>query len=116
MEYGKKLNLGHSLRMTRGIKEPDKVIITYNPNEIDQNQLLLVRFLNLGSEGIIISGILKLSFNIRLSLMADPKILLVSNMGRMIVKKLAVKFEGNEIWGVDDFNMSACNRDLWKTE
>ena len=40
----------------------------------------------------------------------------MSNIGRAIVKKLAVKFEGNEIMSVDDFNVFACNRDLWKTK
>ena len=32
------------------------------------------------------------------------------------MKKLAVKFKGNEILGVDDADIFACNRDLWKTE
>ena len=32
------------------------------------------------------------------------------------MKKLAVKFEGNEIMSVDNFNMFACYRDLWKTK
>ena len=40
----------------------------------------------------------------------------MNNVGRVIVKKLAVKFEGNEILGVDDFDVFACYRDLWKTE
>ena len=31
------------------------------------------------------------------------------------MKKLAVKFEGNEIIGVDDYDIFACYRDLWKT-
>ena len=31
------------------------------------------------------------------------------------MKKLAVKFEGNEIMSVDDYNIFACYRDLWKT-
>ena len=31
------------------------------------------------------------------------------------MKKLAVKFEGNEIMSVDDFDVFACYRDLWKT-
>ena len=34
----------------------------------------------------------------------------------MIVKELAVKFEGNEILSVDDLKMFACYRGLWKTE
>ena len=38
----------------------------------------------------------------------------MSNIGRAIVKKLAVKFEGNEI--MSDFDMFACYRDLWKTK
>ena len=55
-----------------------------------------------------------LSFNIKLSPTADSKRTLVSNIGRAIVKKLAVKFEGNEILIVDDFDVFACYRDLWK--
>ena len=37
-------------------------------------------------------------------------------MGLSIVKKLAVKFEGNKILSVDDFDIFACYRDLWKTK
>ena len=48
--------------------------------------------------------------------MADPKRALVSSVSGAIFKKLAVKFEGNEILSVDDFDMFACYRDLWKTE
>ena len=40
----------------------------------------------------------------------------MSNIGRAIIKKLAVKFEGNEIMSVDDFDVLACYRDLWKTK
>ena len=40
----------------------------------------------------------------------------MSNIGRTIIKKLAVKFEGNEIMSVDNFDMFACYRDLWKTK
>ena len=39
----------------------------------------------------------------------------MSNIDRAIVKKLAVKFEGNEIMSVDDFDVFACYQDLWKT-
>ena len=40
----------------------------------------------------------------------------MSNIGRAIVKKLAVKFEGSEIMSVDDFDMFACYQDLWKSK
>ena len=61
---------------------------------IDQNQLLLVMFSTLGSDDVIIPGTANLSFDIELSPTADPKRTLVSNIGRAIIKKLAVKFEG----------------------
>ena len=117
MEYGNKLNPEHSLRTAKGIKGArQKVIVTHNPSEIDQAQLLLVRFLNLGSDDVIVPGMVNLSFNTELSSTADPKRTLVSNIGRVIIKKLAVKFEGNEILSMDDFDMFACYRDLWKTK
>ena len=103
--------------MTRGVKgSRQKVIVTHNPSEIDQNELVLVRLPNLGSDNIIIPRMANLSFNIELSLIADPKRMLVSNVGRAIVKMLAVKFEGNEIFSVDNFDMFACYQDLWKTK
>ena len=117
MEYGTKLNPERSMRTPNGIKGTrQKVIVTHNPSEIDQNQLLLVRFPNFGSDYVIIPGTVNLSFNIELSSTGDPKRTLVSNVGRAIVKKLADKFEGNEILSIDDFDMFACYRNLWKTK
>ena len=40
----------------------------------------------------------------------------MSNIGRAIVKRLAVKSEGNEILSIHDFDVFVCYRDLWKTE
>ena len=89
-----KLNPERSLRKAHGIKGTKrKIIVTHNPSEIDQNQLLLVRFPNLGSDDVIVPGTANLSFNIELFSKADPKRTLVSKVGRAIVKKLAA-------WGV----------------
>ena len=46
--------------------------------------------------------------NIKLSSKTDLNRTLVSNIGSAIVKKLAVKFEGNEILSVNDFDVFAC--------
>ena len=117
MEYRKRLNPEHSLRTPKGIKGiRQKVIVTHNPIEIDQAQELLVRFPNLGSDDVIIPGTANLSFNIELTSTIDPNRTLVSNIGRAIVKKLAVKSEGNEIMSMDDFVTFACYRDLCKTK
>ena len=73
MEYRTKLNPERSLRTSHGTKGTrQKVIVTHNPSEIDQNQLLLVRFPNSGSDGVIVSGTANLAFNIELSATADP--------------------------------------------
>ena len=55
-------------------------------------------------------------FNIKLDSTNDKNRMLVSNVSRVIVKKLVVKVEGNEILSIDDFNVLACYRDLWKTK
>ena len=81
MEYGNRLNPERSLRTPCGIKGTrQKVIVTHNPSEIDQNQLLLVRFPNLGSDDVIVPGTVNLSFNIQLSSTTNPNRTLVSNM------------------------------------
>ena len=117
MEYGKRLNPERSLRTPKGIKGTrQKVIVTHNPSEIDQAQELLVRFPNLGSDDVIIPRTANLSFNIELTSTIAANRTLVSNIGRAIIKKLAVKFEGNEIMSVNDFDVLTCYRDLWKTK
>ena len=110
MEYEKRLNPERSLRTPKRIKGTrQKVIVTHNPSEIDQAQELLVRFPNLGSDDVIIPGMANLSFNIELTSTVDANGTLVSNIGRAIMKKLSVKFEGNEIMSVDDFDVFACS-------
>ena len=106
MDHRKRLNPECSLSTPKGIKGTrQKVIVTDNPNEIDQAQELLVRFPNLGSDDVIIPGMANLSFNIELTSTVDANRTLVSNIGRAIIKKLAVKFEGNEIMSIDNVIM-----------
>ena len=117
MEYGKWLKPNCSLRMPDGIEgKRQKVIVTHNPSEIDQNEILLVRFQNLGNDDVIIPGTANLSFNIELTSTTDPNRTLVSNIGRAIIKKLAVKFEGNEMLSIDSYDVFACYGDLRKTK
>ena len=54
--------------------------------------------------------------SIKLDSTDDKNRKLVSNIGRMIIKKLAVKFEGNEILCEDDHDVLTCYKDLWKTK
>ena len=59
---------------------------------------------------------MNLSFNIELTSTVDTNRTLVSNVGRAIIKKLAVKLEGNEIMSIDDYDIFVCYQDLWKTK
>ena len=96
MEYRNKLNPEHSLKTPKGIKGTrQNVIVTHNPSEIDQAQSLLVRSPNLGSDDVIVPGTANLSFNIELTSTIDAI-------------KRAVKFEGNEILSIDDFDIFTC--------
>ena len=111
------MNPERSLRTPKGIKGTrQRVIVTHSPSEIDQAQELLVRFPNLGSDDVIIPGMANLSFSIELASAVDANRTLVSNIGRAIIKKLPVKFEGNEIMSVDDYDIFVCYQDLWKTK
>ena len=106
---GPQVTVEHSLRTPKGIKGTrQKAIVTHNPSEIDQAQLLEVKFPNLGSDDVIFPLMVNLSFNIELSSPVDANRTLVSNINRAIIKKLAVKFEGNEIMSVDDYDIFAC--------
>ena len=79
MEYRKRLNPECSLRTPKGIKGTrQKVIVTHNPSEIDEAQLLEVKFPNLGSDDVIIPGTVNLSYNIELTSTADANRTLVS--------------------------------------
>ena len=49
-----------------------------------------------------------LSYNIELASAVNENRTLLSNIGRAIIKKLAVKFEGNEIMSVGDYDLFAC--------
>ena len=99
MEYRNKLNPKRSLRTAHGVTGTrQKIIVSHSPSEIDPNQLLLVRFPNLGSEDVILLGTANLSFNIKLDSTADKNRTLVSNIGRTIVKRLAVKPERCDIY------------------
>ena len=61
MEYRKRFNPERSLRTPKGMKGTrQKVIVIHNTSEIDQAQELLVRFPDLGSEDVIITGTVNL--------------------------------------------------------
>ena len=63
---------------------------------------------------MVISETTKLTFNISLS-GTDTNRTLVRNLGRNIIRKLAVKLEGNEIISTDDYDILYSYYDCWKS-
>ena len=113
--FGKDLDPQRKLRQPLGIKGiRQSVAVTNNPSSIDANQLLLVRFPNLGPQDVIVPGTAKLAFTISIT-SADPNATLVQNIGRAIIKKKTIKISGNEVMSVDDWDVWTTYADLWKT-
>jgi hypothetical protein len=114
-QFGRKLNPYRRLREPLGVKGiRQSVVITNNPSTIDQNQQLLVRFPNLGTNDVIVPGTARLAFTIDLD-STDTNRTVVQNLGRAIVKKTTIKVSGNEVMSIDDSDVFHCYNDLWKT-
>ena len=115
--YGKKLDPYFSARTAWGVKgNRQSYVVTNNPSSIDANELLTVRFPNLHANDVIVPGTARLAFNITLNGGTDANRTVVNNLGRAIVKKISVKFEGNEVFSLDDADIYLCYRDLWMGE
>ena len=113
--YGSKLNPYRRLRDPLGVKAVrQSVVVTNNPSTIDQNQQLLVRFPNLGTNDVIVPGTARLAFTIALA-SPDANRTLVQNIGRAAVKKTTIRISGNEVMSIDDSDVYHCYQDLWKT-
>ena len=114
MEVGDKLNPQRSYRKGFALKGLCQHIIkTNNPSTIGPGELLTARFPDLKENQVIIPGTTKLTFNITLA-STDVNRTLVKNLGRNIIRKLAVKLEGNEIISIDDYDVLFSYIDSWK--
>ena len=114
MEVGDRLNPQRSYRKVFALKGLRQHIIkTNNPSTIGPGELLTVRFPNLKQNQVIIPSTTKLTFNISL-VGTDVNRTLVGNLGGNIIRKLVVKLEGNEIIGIDDYDVLYSYYDSWR--
>ena len=114
MEIGDKLNPTRSYRKgftLKGLRQ--HIIKTNNPSTIGPDELLTLRFPNLKENQVIIPSTTKLTLKITL-VGTDVNRTLVGNLGRNIIRKLAVKLEGNEIISIDDYDVLYSFYDCWK--
>ena len=86
--WGSILSPYRKLKAPLGVKgNRQSIVISNNPSTIDQDQILTVRFPNLGANDVIIPGTARVAFKIDLVSEADTNRTVVSNLGRAIVKK-----------------------------
>lgn len=113
--YGRKLNPHRRAREPQGVKaERQSIVVTNNPSSIDQNQSLLVRFPSLGTDDVIVPGTARLAFTTSLT-SSDKNRTVVQNLGRAMVKKTSIRFNGNEVLSLDDSDVFGCYGDIWMT-
>ena len=111
--YGDQLNPYRIPRKPLGIKGiKSSVVITNNPSTIDQNQLLTIRFPNLGDHDVIVPNSCRLSFNIELD-STDVNATIVQNLGRAIINKISIKLDSNEVYCLDDSDIYNLYLDLF---
>ena len=114
--YGSKLDPYRKLREPFGVKgHRHSVVITNNPSTIDQNQVLTVKFPNLGPDDVIVPGTARLAFNIEIE-STDDNATIVENLGRAIVKQIKISLEGQQIFLLDNADVFKCYADLWLSE
>ena len=114
-QFGRRLNPYRQLRQPLAVKGTrQSIVITNNPSSIDQNQMLTVRFPSLGPNDIIVPEIVFVSFTMTLNSTGANRTI-VQNIGRAIVKKLAIKISGNAVLSIDDADIYYSYYDLWKT-
>ena len=114
--YGSKLNPYRKLREPFGVKGiRQSVVVTNNPSTIDQNQVLTVKFPNLGPDDVIVPGTARLGFNIEIE-STDDDATIVENLGRAIVKQIKISLEGQQIFLLDNADVFKCYADLWLSE
>ena len=116
--FGHKLNPYKRLRNSKGVKGTrQKVVITNNQSTIiNENQLLTVRFPNLGKNDVIVPGSARLAFNISLESTEDANRTMMSNIDRAIIKTISIKIEGNEVYSLDVADVYNVFKDLWLTK
>jgi hypothetical protein len=115
MTYGNKLDPFRNLREPYAIKgNRQSMCFPNKPTTISQNQQLSVIFPSLAVHDVIVPGTVRLAFNIDLTSTGE-NCTVVQNLGRAIVKKIAIKISGNEVMSLDDCDVYNCYLDLWKS-
>ena len=115
MATGRYINPTKNSRISNAIKaERCHHIITHNPSNINPNETLYVRIPRLTQDTFYVPNSIYLSADITLS--GSDKNIVVSNIGRYLIKKLSIKIGAETVFILDDYNLFMNYRELWLTK
>ena len=113
--YGSTLDVNKEFRRRFGFKAPKQHIkISHTPSTIDENQDLHVKIPNRGINDVIVPDSLKLTFDLELTSSVNTRYA-VNNIGKALITKLTISFEGNEIQSIQNFDIWQTFNDRWLT-
>ena len=98
------------------LNSPRKNIkMTYTPSIIDQNQALIIKIPKIGSNEVLVTDTLKLSFNFDVSSNLVLKNDIVNNLARALIYRLEVKIGDQVVQDIYDYDIFHVYSDLWLT-
>jgi len=113
--YGKDLNPTRRFRIPNGIKYLDRTkhTIIHNPSKASPNETLYVRVPKLAQDVLLVPGSVCVSFD--LTVKGHSYNHIRNNLGRIIVSKMAVKFGGECLFELNQYNVFKTYCDLFMT-
>ena len=115
--YGEDIHPNRSNRVVNGLKaKRQHVRLTHNPSSIEPGQKLLIRFPNLGADDIIAPGSFYISGKLNVTSTKDKARYIVNNIGRKLIKTLKIRFEGNDVLSIDNYDVLKGYIDLFLTK
>ena len=115
--YGEDIDPNRSSRIIRAKhSKRQHVVNTMTPNSVKPGATLIVEMPKLGENDVIVPGSVFLSFNMDISGTKDPKRSVVRNLGRKIIKKVGIKFEGKPEREIDEYDEIMTYFDSWLTK
>ena len=112
MATGNILNPSRSNRIPLGIKaERLHHVITHNPSSANPGEVLYVRIPRLSPDMVFVPGSIYLSADLNIT--GNNNNYVVENVGRNIISKIMVRFGGETIFQLENYNLFSTYKDLW---
>ena len=109
--YGKE-NPYKELKIEDALNSPRKhITMTYTPSSVEAEQDLIVKIPKLGSNQVLCTNTLKLTFDFN----TENKDI-INNLGRNLISRLIMKIGNQTIQDINDFDIFHVYKDLWLSD